>query len=81
VLCGYLLLVARGQSKEQARRAFEEAEILFRDTYKKLLQQPQSAGTFHPTQPGRHKELAGGTQLPRHQLLQPTTHAGELEPA
>jgi hypothetical protein len=57
-LCGYL---ARGQSKEQARRALDEAEIRFRDTYEKLLQQP--AGTFHPGQPGWHKEQA---ELPRH---------------
>ena len=54
---------ARGQTKEQARRAFEEAEILFRDTYEQFLQQPALAGTFHPRQPGRHKEQA---DLPRH---------------
>jgi hypothetical protein len=52
---------ARGQSKEQARSAFWHAEVLFRATYEKLLQQP--AGTFHPGQPGRHKEQA---ELPRH---------------
>ena len=57
-LFGFL---CRGQSKAQARRAFEQAEILFRDTYEQLLQQP--AGTFHPRQPGRHKEQA---ELPRH---------------
>jgi hypothetical protein len=57
-LCGYL---ARGQSKEQTRRAFEEGDILFRATYEKLLQ--QLAGTFHPGQPARHKEQA---ELPRH---------------
>ena len=45
-LCGYL---ARGQSKAQARRAFERAEITFSNTYEKLLQQP--AGTFNPGQP------------------------------
>ena len=48
--------------KEQARSAFWHAEVLFRATYEKLLQQP--AGTFHPGQPGRHKEQA---ELPRHQ--------------
>jgi hypothetical protein len=37
--------LARGQSKEQARRAFERAEITFSDTDEKLLQQPQAAGT------------------------------------
>jgi hypothetical protein len=58
-LCGYL---ARGQSKEQTRRAFEEGDTLYRATYEKLLQQP--AGTFHPGQPGRHMEQA---ELPRHQ--------------
>jgi hypothetical protein len=58
-LCNHF---GRGQSKEQVRRAFEEAEILFSDTYEKLLQQP--AGTFHPGQPGLHKEQAG---LPRHE--------------
>jgi hypothetical protein len=71
-LCGYL---ARGQSAEQApsRVACEETEILFSSTYEKLLQQP--AGTFHPGQPGRHKEQA---ELPKHygSRLQPA-HAGE----
>ena len=59
-LCGYL---ARGprQSKAQARRPFERAEITFSSTYEKLLQQP--AGTFNPGQPGRHKEQS---ELPRH---------------
>ena len=68
-LCGYLRL-ARGHSadSEQAREAFdsEEAEILFRDTYQKLLQR-QPAGTFHwhPGQPGRHKEQAELPTQPR----------------
>ena len=53
--------LARGHSEEQAREAFEQAEILFSNTYEELLQQP--AGTFHPGQPGRHKEQA---ELPRH---------------
>jgi hypothetical protein len=53
--------LARGHSEEQAREAFEQAEILFSNTYEALLQQP--AGTFHPGQPGRHKEQA---ELPRH---------------
>jgi hypothetical protein len=49
--------LARGQSKEpeQARRAFERAEITFSDTYEKLLQQPAGTVTFNPRQPGRHK--------------------------
>ena len=64
-LCGHL---GRGQSKAQAQRAFEQAEILFSDTYEQLLQQP--AGTFHPKQPGRHKEQA---ELPRH-------HGGYSQP-
>jgi hypothetical protein len=46
----------RGHSEEQPREAFEQAEILFSNTYEELLQQP--AGTFHPGQPGRHKEQA-----------------------
>ena len=58
-LCCHL---ARGQSKEQTRRAFEEGDTLYRATYEKLLQQP--AGTFQPGQPGRHMEQA---ELPRHQ--------------
>jgi hypothetical protein len=53
--------LARGHSEEQAREAFEQAEILFSSTYEELLQQP--AGTFHPGQPGRHKEQA---ELPKH---------------
>ena len=53
-LCGHL---ARGQSKEQTRRAFEEGDILFRATYEKLLQQP--AGTFHPGRPGRQWHQPG----------------------
>ena len=53
--------LARGQSKAQARRAFELAEIAFSSMYEKLLQQP--AGTFDPGQPGRHKEQS---ELPRH---------------
>ncbi len=53
--------LARGHSEEQAREAFERAETLFSNTYEQLLQQP--AGTFHPGQPGRHKEQA---ELPRH---------------
>ena len=57
-LCGFL---CRGQTKAQAQTAFEQADILFSDTYEQLLQQP--AGTFHPGQPGRHKEQA---ELPRH---------------
>ncbi len=57
-LCNSL---ARGHSEEQARAAFEQAEILFSNTYEELLQLP--AGTFHPGQPGRHKEQA---ELPKH---------------
>jgi len=53
--------LARGHSEEQAREAFEQAETLFSSTYEELLQQP--AGTFHPGQPGRHKEQA---ELPKH---------------
>jgi hypothetical protein len=53
--------LARGHSEEQAREAFEQAETLFSNTYEQLLQQP--AGTFHPGQPGRHKEQA---ELPKH---------------
>jgi hypothetical protein len=45
--------LARGQSKAQARMAFERAEITFSSTYEKLLQQP--TGTFNPGQPGRHR--------------------------
>ena len=64
-LCGFL---GRGQTKVQAQRAFEQAEMLFSDTYEQLLQQP--AGTFHPRQPGRHKEQA---ELPRHPGFQLVT--------
>ena len=79
-LCCHL---ARGQSKEQTRRAFEEGAILFRATYEKLLQQP--AGTFHPGQPGRHMEQAelprhhGGYNMPTLENLQEP--AGRLQPA
>ncbi len=80
-LCCHL---ARGQSKEQTRRALEEADILFRGTYEKLLQQP--AGTFHPPtgQPGRHKEQAefprhlGGYNLPTLGNLQEPAAAGAM---
>jgi hypothetical protein len=55
------------QSKEQARnwcthfrtlRYFSEPQV-----YERPLMQPALAGTFHPDQPGKHKEQA---ELPRH---------------
>ncbi len=55
---------ARGQTKEEAIRALQQADILFREIYERPLKQP--AGTQHqafdPSQPGRHKEHA---ELPR----------------
>jgi hypothetical protein len=38
-----------GQTKEQARTAFQQAEVPFRGTYEKLLMQP--GGTFDLGQP------------------------------
>jgi hypothetical protein len=78
-LCCHL---ARGQSKEQTRRAFEKGDALFTATYEKLLQQP--AGTFHPGRPGRHKEQAelqrhhGGYNLPTLENLQEPAAAGAM---
>ena len=74
--------LARGQSREQTLLAFEAAEILFRGTYERLLQQP--AGTFDPGQSGWHKEQAelprylGGFNLPTLKNLQEPAAAGAM---
>ncbi len=73
--------LARGHSKEQAREAFEQAEIIFSNTYEEpqVLQQPAvcTAGTFHP--PGAAGKAQGaGRILEASWRLQ---HAHAEEPA